>query len=270
MFDLLDKTEKKLLTGAIALVIALAIFILLKPFTTISAGQRGIVLNWGAFNGAVLQPGLNWKTPIAQSVIKIDVQTQKDEVEASAASKDLQNVTTKIALNYHLQPEQVGALYQNIGLDYDSRVIDPAVQEAIKSVTSKFTAEELITHRQEVKDQVKAMLVERLSKQFISVDEVSIVNFSFSQSFEQAIEAKVTAEQNALAQKNKLEQVKYEAQQQIETAKAQAESIKIQATAINAQGGADYVKLQAIGKWDGHLPTSMPPNGTVPFIDLSK
>jgi len=260
----------KAIIASVLLFIAIVLFIILKPFTTISAGQRGIVLNWGAFNGTVLQPGLNWKTPIAQSVIKIDVQTQKDEVEASAASKDLQNVTTKIALNYHLQPEQVGTLYQNIGLDYDSRIIDPAVQEAIKSVTSKFTAEELITHRQEVKDQVKAMLVERLTKQYVSVDEVSIVNFAFSPSFEQAIEAKVTAEQNALAQKNKLEQVKYEAQQQIETAKAQAESIQIQANAINAQGGADYVKLQAINKWDGKLPTSMPPNGTVPFIDLSK
>ncbi len=255
--------KKYILGGSI--IAAIILLLILNPFVTVGTGEKGIVLNFGAFNGQVMDAGLHLRMPVMQKIVKIDVQTQKDEVDASAASKDLQNVTAKLALNYHLQPENVGKLFQNIGLDYDSRIIDPAIQEAIKSVTSHFTAEELITRRQEVKDQAKSVLVERLSKQFITVDDLSIVNFAFSQSFEQAIEAKVTAEQNALASKNKLEQVKFEAQQKIETAKAEAESIKIKAAAL-AQN-QELVKLNAVDKWDGKLPTYMG-NGPVPFLDL--
>ena len=256
----------KFLTVFIVLVI---LFMLLAPFKAIDVGERGVVLNFGAFNGRIMDSGLNWKTPIIDSVVTYNVQTQKDEVQVTAASKDLQDVTATIAVNYQIDSKSVGSLHQKIGREYASRIISPAIQEAVKAATAKYTAEELITKRVEVKDIMKSTLIERLAKDFIIVEEVSIVNFAFSGSFNQAIEAKVTAEQNALASKNKLEQVKYEAQQAIEKAKAEAEAIKIQASAINAQGGADYVKLQAISKWDGHLPTQMIPNSTVPFIDIS-
>jgi regulator of protease activity HflC (stomatin/prohibitin superfamily) len=244
----------------------LASVLVFSSFTLVPAGARGVLLSFGATQERILGEGLNFKIPFVQRVVKIDVKTQKNEVDAGAASKDLQNVTARLALNYHIQPESVGKLYQSIGLDYQARIIDPAIQEAIKSVTSKFTAEELITRRQEVKDQAKIVLVERLSKQFIVVDDLSIVNFSFSNSFDQAIEAKVTAEQNALAARNKLEQVKFEAQQKIETAKADAESIRIQAQAL-AQN-QELVKLKAVEKWNGVLPTTMLPGSTVPFLDL--
>ncbi|HRH93883.1 MAG TPA: prohibitin family protein [Candidatus Peribacteria bacterium] len=240
-----------------AVLVVLVVFFGVWPFVAIGAGERGVVLNFGAYNGAVMTPGLHLRIPVIQNVVRYNVQTQKDEVDASAASKDLQEVTAKIAVNYHIEPDRVGDLHKNIGDEYRSRVVDPAIQEAIKAATAQYTAEELITKRVAVKDAMKNTLTERLGREYITVEEVSIVNFSFSQSFNASIEAKVTAEQDALAAKNKLEQVKYEAQQQIETAKAQAESIKIQASAINAQGGADYVKLQAIQKWDGKLPVYM-------------
>ena len=110
--------------------------------------------------------------------------------------------------------------------------------------------------------------IERLQRDFMVVDEFSIVNFNFSESFNTAIEAKVTAEQNALAAKNKLEQSKYEADQRIATAKGEAEAIKIQAQAIQTQGGAAYINLKAIEKWNGLLPVYMMGNSPVPFINL--
>lgn len=238
----------KYLVG-VAVLVGIVMVVVLNPFTTIGTGERGVVLDFGAFNGQVLTPGLHWVTPIKQDVVSVNVQTQKEETQVAAASKDLQSVSTTVALNYHLDPSKVGNIYQKIGLEYSSRIISPAMQEAVKAVTARFTAEELITRRQEVKEQIKALLLERLATEYIMVEEFAVVNFDFSESFNAAIEAKVTAEQQALAARNKLEQVKFEAQQKIETAKADAEMIKIQAAAVSAQGGEDFVKLQWIEAW---------------------
>jgi len=252
--------------GAIVVIVFLAI----NPFVMVSAGERGIVLNWGAVSDKILDEGIHWRTPIAQSVKKLDVKVQKEQVEAQAASRDLQTVSTTLALNYNLMADKVNKLWQDIGKNYKERLIDPAIQEAVKATTANYTAEELVTKRQQVGQDIKAALSERLGKNYINVDEVSIVNFDFSASFNTAIEAKVTAEQNALAAKNKLEQSKYEAEQRIAQAKGEAEAIKIQAQAINSQGGADYVQLQAVRQWNGQLPIQMIPGATVPFLNLTK
>jgi regulator of protease activity HflC (stomatin/prohibitin superfamily) len=252
------------IAGFIILVLLVAWF----PLTVVRAGQKGVVLRWGAVTGEILDAGIHWVTPVAGAVEKIDIQIQKEEVEASSASKDLQVVTSKVALNYHLNDSQVADLWKNIGSDFKTKLIDPAIQEAVKSATAKYTAEELITKRELVKEDIKTSLKIRLAQDYITVDELNIINFDFSSSFNTAIEAKVTAEQNAFAAKNKLEQVKYEAEQQITTAKAQAQTIKIQAEAINSQGGADYVALKAVEKWNGVLPVQMIPGSAVPFIDL--
>lgn len=243
----------------------LAVLLLLGSFVTIGAGQRGVLLRFGAVQDKILQEGLNFKLPLIERVAKIDIKTQKEQVDVSAASKDLQTVTAVIALNYHLESGKVNRLYQTIGADYKERIIDPAVQEAIKATTAQFTAEELITKRPLIKDQAKMALASRLANEFILVDELSIVDFDFSDSFNAAIEAKVTAEQNALASKNKLEQVKFEAQQTIESAKAQAESIRIKANAL-AQN-QELVKLQAVEKWNGVLP-QYTGNAPIPFLDV--
>jgi len=188
----------------------------------------------------------------------MNVQTQKAEVTADSASKDLQVVTTVIAVNYNLEPAAVRSLYQTIGKDdvIAFKIIAPSIQEAVKSTTAKFTAEELITERTAVAVDIKANLTNKLGKLGILVTDINIVEFRFSPEFDAAIESKVRAEQDALAQKNLLEKVKYEAQQTIETARAQAESIKIQAEAVTSQWGADYVKLKWIEKWNGALPTT--------------
>ena len=249
--------------------LGLLVFMLLwSSFVIVRPGYRGVVILLGAVQDRIMPEGLNFKKPFIESVKKLDIKTQKEEVVAEAASKDLQNVAAVIALNYNLMPDKVNVLWKEIGSQYKERIIDPAIQEAVKAVTAKYTAEELVTKRSEVRDLIKTTLRERLVKEYVLVSEVSIVNFDFSQSFNQAIESKVTAEQNALAAKNKLEQVKFEKDQRIAQAQGEAEAIRIQAQAITQQGGENYVNLKAVEKWDGKLPTQMIPNATLPFLNL--
>lgn len=247
----------KLIILGVAALVALMIAIAISPFTIISAGERGVVLRWGKVD-RVLSEGVHWITPIVEDVEKLDVRIQKEEVDATAASKDLQSVSTKIALNYNLQPDKVGDLWTSIGKDYKNRILDPAIQESVKAATAKYTAEELITKRESVRDAIRTSLKERLSAENINVVEVSIVNFDFSADFNRAIELKVKAEQDALTAKNTLEKVKFEAEQKIAQAQAEAQSIKLQSEAAQNQ---KYVELKAIDvqmefakRWSGKYP----------------
>lgn len=245
----------KLIGWCAGIVVAIALLLTLSPFVQVNAGERAVVTHFGNVTGE-LSPGIHWITPITTSVAIVNVQTQKEQTDATAASKDLQNVTATVAVNYNVDPNKVTDLFTTVGLAFKGTVIDPAIQEVVKSVTANYTAEELITKRPEVTDEVKAQLTQRLATNDIIVTAISITDFKFSDSFNTAIEAKVTAQQNALAAQNKLQQVQFEAQQTVATAKAQAEAIQIQAQAIDSQGGADYVALQKIKAWDGKSCTS--------------
>lgn len=260
--DLKEASKWFLIGASIFLILTLGF----STTYTISAGQRGVLLTFGKANDLAITEGLHFKIPFAQQIIKMDVKTQKYEAEASSASQDLQVVKTNVAVNYYLEPETVPRIYREIGIDYQNKIIQPAVQEVVKATTAEFNAEQLITKRPEVKDQIETRLKDRLVEYGINVQNILITNFDFSESFNQAIEAKVTAEQNALAAKNKLEQVKYEADQRVTQAKGEAEAIKIQAEAITAQGGKEYVQLQAISKWDGKMPQFT--GGGLPFISI--
>lgn len=252
-----------------AIVFILVGTVIFGVFRIIGAGDRSVVLRLGAVS-RVWEPGFHMKVPFIEKSVPITVQTQKEQVETDAASQDLQTVKATIAVNYNVNPEKVSDLYVTVGENYKSRVIDPAIQEAVKAATAKYTAEQLITQRPLVKEDILASLKTILAPKDIIVSDVSITNFDFSPSFNAAIEAKVTAEQQALQSKNLLEQKKYEAEQIIVTAKANAEAIQIQAQAINSQGGADYVQLQAIKAWKGEVPTYMMSGSAVPFINLNK
>lgn len=234
----------------------------------VSAGERAVLLTFGKPDMEAMSEGLHAKIPLVQSVKIMNVKTLKYATKSDASSTDLQIVSTEIAVNYHVSPEKVPMIYKEVGLAYQDTIIQPAVQECVKACTAQFKAEELITKREIVKDKIDQMLRERLAKRGIVVESVAITHFDFSKNFNEAIEAKVTAEQNALAAKNKLEQVRYEAEQTITRAKAEAEAIKIQAEAIQAQGGKDYVQLKAVEKWDGRMPTYT--GAATPFIDLGK
>ncbi len=247
----------------------IAIIIIFGSFGTVGAGERGVKTRFSNVVGEV-QPGLYFKLPLIEHVAKTDIQTQKVQEDTTAASSDLQDVRATIAVNFNVDPSKVSSIYSNIGVDYQEVIIDPAIQETVKAVTAKYTAEQLVTNREAVRQGIVDALTAKLQSVGIRVTQVAIVNFAFSADFNKAIEAKVTAEQNALAAKNKLDQVKFEAAQRVAQATAEAEAIKIQASAIEQQGGANYVSLQAITKWDGHLPEQMIPGGAVPFINLSK
>jgi len=234
------------------------------PFGTIGAGERGVRLRFDAVTGGTVEPGLYFRIPIIERVQTMDVKTQKEEMEAAAASKDLQTVSIKVALNYNLDPAQVSRIYQEVGPDYKSRIIDPAMQEGVKSSTAKFTAEELITKREAVREDTKAQLKTRLAVSGIIVTEFNITNFNFSKVFNDAIEAKVTAEQQALAAKNKLEQIKFEAEQQIAEAKGKAEAMTVESNALRSN--PMILELRALEKWNGILPQVT--GGSTPFISL--
>lgn len=253
-------------------VLLILIFSTGLPWFTVSPGEVGLIVRLGKLQEAVYTEGLNFKVPLIDKVVKINIQTQKVQATAESASKDLQNITATIAVNGNIKASSAIEIYRNVGnTEYISdKIIAPAIQESVKAATAKYTAEELIAKRTLVSQDIKASLVEKLAKYGFNISDVNIVNFQFSQWFDQAIEAKVKAEQEAFAEKNKLESVKFQAQQSIERAKAEAESIRIQAEAIKSQGGAEYVNLKWIEKWDGKLPTTSLANSNGLIYNLNK
>ncbi|MBI2968747.1 MAG: prohibitin family protein [Bacteroidetes bacterium] len=248
----------------------LVALLLFKPWVQIGAGERGIVLNFGAVQDKVLNEGMHFRVPIMQEVVIMDVKIQKAETDAASASSDMQDVALKVALNYHIIPDKANVVYQTIGVEFRERIIDPAIQEVMKAVSAKYSAEELIAKRPAVSAEIKEALTSRLLESNIAVDAFSIVNFNFSKVFMDAIEAKQTAEQHALKAKRDLERIKIEAEQTIAQATAQAEALRLQKMNISP----DLIELRkieanlkAIEKWNGILP-QVTGNGAVPFIGV--
>lgn len=251
---------KTITAGAILLVV---IGLAFQSFKVVGAGERGVVFNTleGGVQQRVLNEGLQFKLPFVEDIILVNVQVQKSETDASAASKDLQIVKSRIALNYHVDPSKAYIVYQDIGTEFKSRIIDPQVQEAVKAVSAQYTAEELITKRSQVRDDIKDALISRLRVFNIIVDEFNIVDFSFSDEFNKAIEAKQTAEQNALKARRDLDRIKIEAEQTVTRAKAEADAQRLQSVTITPI----LLQLRAIEKWNGILPQVT--GGAMPFID---
>jgi prohibitin 2 len=252
--------------------IILLIFVFSRPWVQVGAGERGVVLNFGAVQDNVLGEGLHFRIPVVQTVALMDVKVQKSLTNAAASSSDLQEVSSEVALNYHIIPDKANVVYQTIGVNFKERIIDPAVQEVVKAVTARYTAEELITKRPAVSEAMRANLSERLLEHNIAVDAFSIVGFSFSKIFMEAIESKQTAEQLALKARRDLERIKIEAEQKITAATAEAESLRLQRANISP----DLIELRrieanlkAIDKWNGILP-QVTGGGAVPFIGIGE
>ena len=272
--------KKGLISGVVVVLVLIVVF---SSYTIIGPGQRGVILQFGKVSDRIMGEGLNFKVPFRDTIVKISTQTQTvkfdnqmdkgDTTEASSlfcATKDLQDVQIAVIVNYHLDASKVNKTYQQYGSTYQNNIIEPIIREVIKSQAALYTAEELVTKRAEFSDKVSTILAEKLSGKDSVFERLNITNFQFSDSFSKAIEAKVTAEQNALAAKNKLEQVKFEANQRVAQANGEAEAIKIQANAIQAQGGAEYVKLKWVEKWNGALPTTSLGADSMPLVSISK
>ncbi|HUQ85666.1 MAG TPA: prohibitin family protein [Candidatus Limnocylindrales bacterium] len=241
--------------GILGIVIIIFLFSPLGFFSTIGAGHVGVLTRFGAVN-RVANPGVVVKIPIIEIVTEMETRTQKEQVEAQAASKDLQIVKSTIALNYHLRGEKAVEVYQNIGVEYNERIIAPAMQEAFKATTARFTASDLISKREAVKTQAYTELKKRLEKYNVIVDDFNIVNFDFSGEFNQAIENKTVAQQN-----------KERAQIEAETALVEAQGQADAQRKVEESGNLSpaYLEFLAIQKWNGVLPNAT--SGT-PFINI--
>jgi regulator of protease activity HflC (stomatin/prohibitin superfamily) len=255
----------KLFVGVAVLLLLFA----LAPFATVPAGYRGVMTTFGNPSDQVLSEGIHFRVPLAQKLNLVNVSIQKGEGDGDAASRDLQTVHTRIALNYHIKPENAVSVFRDLGNEPGERIIIPSVQEAVKAVTARFTAEELIAKRTDVRDQIITQLRERLARHGIVVDEFSIVNFNFSRSFNDAIEAKTTAEQLKLKAERDLQRIEVEAKQRVAQARAEAESLAVQRQQVTPE----LIRLRemenqrmAIEKWDGKLPNVA--GGAVPFINV--
>ncbi|WP_322487748.1 prohibitin family protein [Chloroflexus sp.] len=245
---------------SLVFIIMVASLLISNSITTIEAGTRGVLKTFGEITG-VLDEGLHFRMPFITSVTVVEVRTQRYESNSSAASRDLQTVTTQVVINYRPDATQVDRLVREIGVDYERRVVDPAIQEAIKAATARFTAEELITRRPEVSDLILSVLSERLMPRGVIVENVSITDFNFSPEFARAIEAKQVAEQDALRAARELERARIEAQQQVaraeaeakarlEIARAEAESLRLLGEVVSPQ----LLQLRFIERWDGIMP----------------
>jgi len=267
----------KLVLGAIIVLIIIGV-VASSSVKIVDAGNRGVLTHWNAVD--ITQPplgeGIHFVIPFQDEVVDIEVRTLKYDKDTRSASKDLQTVQTTITVNYHPSPEKVHLLYKEIGLDYENRVIQPAIEETVKQVTANYNAEELITKRPLVKADIENAIRDRLNEFYISTDVISITDFEFSTLFTNAIESKVEAEQKAQKAENDLIRIEVEARQleaqavgtaaaNIAEAQGEAEAISIINNALSSNPFyLEWLKTQA---WDGKLPLVVGEGGT-PFISI--
>jgi regulator of protease activity HflC (stomatin/prohibitin superfamily) len=244
------------------------VVLLFESFTIVPAGHMGVQVTMGTVNPVAIDAGVHFVNPIS-SVKEVEVRLQRATMEgASASTKDLQQVHTDITTNYRLSGEKVASIYKDFGLNVTDKVLAPSINEAFKSVTAHYTSEELITKRDEVSAAILQHVKEKVAQFDITIESVSLVNFGFSPDYQHAIEQKVIATQATLKAEQDLKRVTVEAQSRVAQAEGEAKAIAIQAQAIQTGGGANYVQLKAIEKWDGKLPNTMA--GTVPFVNVAK
>ena len=267
----------KLRIAAVVITVIVIIVFTIESVVTVQAGYRGVVLYLGAVEDRVLGEGAHIITPFAEQVIQMEVRTQKFEAEASAASKDLQEVRTVIALNYRIDPQQANKIYQLLGVTYQDRVISPTIQESVKASVAKFNAEELITKRENAKDVIAQAIRTTLAANNIDVQNIFITDFQFSQSFATQIEQKVVAFQKFLTEQNNLRAVRVIANQNVvhaeaaaraNVAKADGEAQAINIITQQLRSSPEYLQWQAINRWNGQLPYSLGSGGGLPFFKL--
>ena len=254
------KSAKDLYATGKALLVLFLLALLTTFFVIVNAGERGVLLRFGAVQDVVLTEGIHPIVPLMHTVKKLSVRVQSQEITAEASSKDLQDVYTDVALNWHVVPEETHLIYQQIGdrAAIIQNIINPAVEEVLKAVMARYTAEEIITKRGEVKTGVDQALIERLRPYHIAVDDISLVHVHFSNRFSDAVEAKQVAEQEAKrAEFIALKAIK-EAEAEVNLAKGEAEA----QTLLQQSLTPELLQRQAIEKWNGNLPLVMGSDGT--------
>lgn len=269
-------TTNKIKIAAAVITVIIIIVVLAESIVIVEAGHRGVVLYLGAVENRVLGEGVHFVTPFAEQVVQMEVRTQKFQAEATAASNDLQEVQTVIAVNYRIDPQETNKIYQILGVNYADRVISPTIQESVKASVAKFNAEELITKRETAKSVIANAIRSTLSTNNIQVQNVFITDFKFSDAFATQIEQKVVAFQKFLTEQNNLKAVEVVANQTVAQAEGQAranaakaggESQAIKIITLQLRESPEYLQWQAITKWNGQMPYALG-SSAFPFFQL--
>lgn len=258
------------LTVVLGSIVSLIVFLFVFSISTVPTGHVGIKTRFGAVQDDYITEGLNFKMPFIESIKKMDCRTQRVDIEGEGASKDLQTVSTYIAVNYRVNQEKAFNLYKTVGMSYEAVLIKPATQEVMKTTLAQYTAEELITKRAEVGQVLQESLKLKLEEKGIIIESTSIVNLNFSDSYNEAIERKQVAEQEAKKAEQELEKAKIEAEKKVVEAQAEAEALKVQKQEITS----DLLELRKIEneakwieKWNGQLPTTTL-GDNVPMVNI--
>ena len=235
---------------------------------TVDTGHRGIKTSFGQVEGPPLVEGLYFVNPFTTAIHSMDVRIQRWDGKTEAYTRDVQEATVEFTLNYKLRPEAAADIYRSVGQDWANKLVGQQVYQHLKNVISQWDAVDLISNRQKANDAAQAAIVQALGATNVDVTSFSITNFQFSRAFNQAVEAKVIAQQRAQEAQNRTEQTKQEAQQRVITATAEAQSMKIRADALSQN--PKLVSWEAVQKWDGKLPVNMYGSAAVPFIDVNR
>jgi prohibitin 2 len=272
----IPKVQNKLKIVAGIITFVVIIIFMFESVVVVEAGHRGVVLYVGAVENRVLGEGIHFIVPFAEQVVQLEVRTLKFQADASAASNDLQEVQTTIALNYHISPSQANIIYQQLGADYADRIIAPTIQESVKASVAKFNAEELITKRATAKAVIAQTIGNTLSARNIVVETVFITDFKFSEAFANQVESKVVAFQKYLTEQNNLKAVQVVANQTVvqanatarsNVAKATGESQAIKIITSQLKQSPEYLRWLAVNRWNGQVPYALA-SGAFPFFQL--
>ena len=272
----IPRVQNKLKILAAIITFVVIIVFMFESVVVVEAGHRGVVLYVGAVENRVLGEGIHFIIPIAEQVVQLEVRTLKFQADATAASNDLQEVQTTIALNYHISPSQANIIYQQLGADYADRIIAPTIQESVKASVAKFNAEELITKRATAKAVIAQTISNTLSARDIVVETVFITDFKFSQAFANQVESKVVAFQKYLTEQNNLKAVQVVANQTVvqanataraNVAKASGESQAIKVITVQLKQSPQYLQWLSINRWNGQMPYALG-SGALPFFQL--
>jgi regulator of protease activity HflC (stomatin/prohibitin superfamily) len=278
IIDVKEKTSAGKI-AAIVIVLILLIVAVVSSLAIVPAGSTGVITTFGKVSENSYSEGFHLKIPFAQDMIVVSNKIQVYEADASAVSKDLQTVSSKIAVNFRVKADSSASIYKNIGSDYQTVILMPAVQESMKAVSAKYTAEELITERNQVGEEIKEQLSDKVNDYGIQIEKFNIVNFEFSEEFNDAIEQKQVAEQNKLKAETEKEQKIIEAEAEAQkvkiNAEANAEAIKTEAEAqaeanklLTESLSQTLIDYQTIEKWDGVMPKVASSANPIVAIDI--
>jgi prohibitin 2 len=272
----IPRVQNRLKIIAAIVTFVVIIIFMFESVVVVEAGHRGVVLYVGAVENRVLGEGIHFIIPFAEQVVQLEVRTLKFQADATAASNDLQEVQTTIALNYHISPSQANIIYQQLGADYADRIIAPTIQESVKASVAKFNAEELITKRATAKAVIAQSIAHTLGARDIVVETVFITDFEFSQAFASQVESKVVAFQKYLTEQNNLKAVQVVANQTVvqanatarsNVAKANGESQAIKIITVQLKQSPEYLQWLSINRWNGQMPYALG-SGANPFFQL--